>query len=75
MNMRSTGSTVTFSKAFPCAGYPGDLPAGDDEILVEGGLLQGPRFEAHRRTAREPTVRGGAINWDARRFARVLKTS
>jgi hypothetical protein len=58
MNMRSTRSTVTFSNAFTLPGYPGDLPAGDYEVLVEEELLQGLSFEAYRRTATYLTVRG-----------------
>lgn len=58
MTMRSTRSTVTFSNPFTLSGYPGDLPAGDYEVLVEEELLQGPRFEAYRRTATYLTVRG-----------------
>ena len=51
MTMRSTRSTVTFSSPFTLSGYPGDLPAGDYEVLVEEELLQGLSFEAYRRTA------------------------
>ncbi len=58
MNMRSTRSTVTFSNPFTLPGYPGDLPAGDYEVLVEEELLQGLSFEAYRRTATYLTVRG-----------------
>ena len=58
MNMRSTRSTVTFSNRFTLPGYPGDLPAGDYEVLVEEELLQGLSFEAYRRTATYLTVRG-----------------
>ncbi|WP_238991689.1 hypothetical protein [Gemmobacter caeruleus] len=58
MNMRSTRSTVTFSNPFTLLGYPGDLPAGDYEVLVEEELLQGLSFEAYRRTATYLTVRG-----------------
>ena len=58
MNMRSTRSTVTFSYPFTLPGYPGALPAGDYEVLVEEELLQGLSFEAYRRTATYLTVRG-----------------
>ncbi|WP_198671181.1 hypothetical protein [Oceanibium sediminis] len=58
MNMRSTRSTVTFSNPFTLSGYPGDLPAGDYEVLVEEELLQGLTFEAYRRTATFLTVHG-----------------
>lgn len=58
MNMRSTRSTVTFSNPFTLPGYPGDLPAGDYEVLVEEELLQGLSFEAYRRTATYLLVRG-----------------
>lgn len=58
MTMRSTRSTVTFSKPFTLPGYAGDLPAGDYEVLVEEELLQGLSFEAYRRTGTYLTVRG-----------------
>jgi hypothetical protein len=58
MNMRSTRSTVTFSNPFTLKAYPGELPAGDYEVLVEEELLQGLSFEAYRRTATYLTVRG-----------------
>ncbi|MFT6457053.1 hypothetical protein [Pseudophaeobacter arcticus] len=58
MTMRSSRSTVTFSNPFTLSGYPGDLPAGDYEVLVEEELLQGLSFEAYRRTATYLTVRG-----------------
>ena len=58
MNMRSTRSTVTFSNPFTLPGYPGDLPAGVYEVLVEEELLQGLSFEAYRRTATYLMVRG-----------------
>ena len=51
MNMRSSRSTVKFSNAFELLGYPGELPAGDYEVVVEEELLQGLSFEAYRRTA------------------------
>ncbi|KAA9008366.1 hypothetical protein F3S47_11515 [Histidinibacterium aquaticum] len=56
--MRSTRSTVTFSNPFTLSGYPGELPAGEYELLVEEELLQGLSFEAYRRTATYLTVRG-----------------
>lgn len=62
MNMRSTRSTVTFSNRFTLPGYPGDLPAGDYEVLVEEELLQGLSFDAYRRTATYLTVRGRGGN-------------
>ena len=62
MNMRSTRSTVTFSNPFTLPGYPGDLPAGDYEVLVEEELLQGLSFEAYRRTATYLTVRGSGTH-------------
>ena len=58
MLTRSTRSMVTFSNPFTLSGYPGDLPPGDYEVLVEEELLQGPSFEAYRRTATYLTVRG-----------------
>lgn len=58
MNIRSITSTVTFSNPFTLSGYPGDLPAGEYEILVEEELLQGLSFEAYRRTATYLMIRG-----------------
>ncbi|GHF68780.1 hypothetical protein [Seohaeicola zhoushanensis] len=58
MTMRSTRSTVTFSNPFTLPEYPGELPAGDYEVLVEEELIQGLSFEAYRRTATYLTVRG-----------------
>jgi hypothetical protein len=58
MTMRSNRSTVTFSNPFTLPGYPGDLPAGEYEVLAEEELLQGLSFEAYRRTATYLTVRG-----------------
>ncbi|WP_082705004.1 hypothetical protein [Tritonibacter horizontis] len=48
--MRATRSTVTFSNRFTLRGYPGDLPAGAYEVLVEEERLLGLSFEAYRRT-------------------------
>lgn len=49
---------MTFSNPFTLPGYPGKLPAGEYEVLVEEELLQGLSFEAYRRTATYLTVRG-----------------
>ena len=61
MTMRSTRSTVTFSNPFTLPGYPGNLPAGDYEVLIEEELLQGLSFEAYRRTATYVTVHGKSV--------------
>lgn len=58
MNTRSTKSTVTFTNPFTLPTYPGDLPAGDYDVLVEEELLQGLSFEAYRRTATYLMVHG-----------------
>lgn len=58
MTMRTTKTTVTFSHPFTLAGYQGELPAGEYEVLVEEELLQGLSFEAYRRTATHLTVHG-----------------
>lgn len=58
MNIRTTRSTVTFANPFTLPGYPGDLLAGDYEVLVEEELLQGLSFEGYRWTATYLTVRG-----------------
>jgi hypothetical protein len=58
MTKRSTRSTMTFSNPFTLPGYPGDLPAGDYDVLVEEELIEGPGFTAYRRTATFLTVRG-----------------
>lgn len=62
MTTRSTRTTATFSNPFTLAGYPGELPAGDYEILVEEELLQGLGFEAYRRTGTYMTVRGSGAD-------------
>lgn len=58
MNTRSSRTTVTFSNAFALSGYPGELPAGDYEVVMEEELLQGLSFEAWRRTATYLLVQG-----------------
>ena len=58
MNTRSSRLMVTFSHPFSLEGYPGELPAGAYEVIVEEELLQGLSFEAYRRTATYLTVRG-----------------
>lgn len=58
MYMRLSRSTVRFLNAFAVPGYPGELPAGDYEIVVEEELLQGLSFEAYRRTGTFLMVRG-----------------
>ncbi len=58
MNTRSTRSLVTFSRPFFLAGYSGELPAGDYEVLVEEVLLEGLSFVAWRRTATYLTASG-----------------
>lgn len=60
MNMRSSRSTVTFANRFVLSGYPGDLPAGNYEILVEEEQLLGISFDAYRRTATYLVVQGKA---------------
>ncbi|MEW9922338.1 hypothetical protein AB2B41_22290 [Marimonas sp. MJW-29] len=46
------------SNPFTLPGCPGDLPAGEYELLVEEELLQGLSFAAYRRTATYLTVHG-----------------
>ncbi|SNT41792.1 hypothetical protein SAMN05421757_1203 [Tropicimonas sediminicola] len=58
MNTRSSRSMVTFSNAFAQPGYPGQLPAGTYEVLIEEELLQGLSFEAWRRVSTFLVVRG-----------------
>ena len=58
MNNRSTSSTVRFLNPFTLPGYPGEMPAGEYEVIVEEELLQGLSFAAYRRTATYLTVRG-----------------
>jgi hypothetical protein len=62
MNMRSTRSAATFSKPFTLSGYPGELPAGDYEIVVEEERLQGLTFETYRRTATYLKVHGNGAH-------------
>lgn len=71
MTMRSTQSTVTFSNAFTLPGYPGELPAGDYEVLVEEELLQGLSFEAYRRMATYLTVRGSGSHTGRTEFRAI----
>ena len=70
MNMRSTRSTLTFSNPFALPGYPGNLPPGDYEVLVEEELLQGLSFEAYRRTATYLRCAEGAVMRDGQSYAR-----
>ena len=58
MNTRSSRSMVTFSNAFAQPGYPGYLPAGTYELIVEEELLLGLSFEAWRRVSTFLVVRG-----------------
>ena len=58
MNIRSSTSTVVFSRPFALSGYSDELPAGNYEVVVEEELLQGLSFEAYRRTATYLTVHG-----------------
>ena len=58
MDTRSTRSMVTFSRPFSLAGYSGELPAGDYEVIVEEVLLEGLSFLAWRRTATYLTASG-----------------
>ena len=62
MTMRSTRTAATFSKPFTLSGYPGQLPAGEYEILVEEERLQGLTFETYRRTATYLRVHGNGAN-------------
>lgn len=56
--MRSSRSTVMFSKAFTLSDYSDELPAGEYEVVIEEELLQGLSFEAYRRTATYLMVQG-----------------
>lgn len=64
MQMRTTQTTVSFTRPFLLAGFEENLPAGDYSFLVEEELIQGLSFEAYRRTASFLIVRpvggGGA---------------
>ena len=51
MSSRTTTSTVTFLHPFVAAGYTGELPAGDDELLADDDVMQSDSFAAYRRTA------------------------
>ena len=57
---------MTFFNPFSLSGYPGELRAGDDAVIVGEERLQGLSFEAWRRTATYLTVRGrGSHAWRA----------
>lgn len=51
MNTRSSRLMVTFSHPFSLEGYPGELPAGAYEVIVEEELLQGLSFVVYRTAA------------------------
>lgn len=56
MTTRITKSIVTFDHAFALGQYSDILPAGDYEVVLEEERLQGPSFEAYRRSATYLTV-------------------
>ncbi|MDC0657911.1 hypothetical protein N6L27_07895 [Leisingera sp. SS27] len=51
MNTRSSRLMVTYAHPFSLAGYPGELPAGAYEVIVEEELPQGLSFVAYRTAA------------------------
>ncbi len=65
MNMRSSSVRVTFQHPFNLCGCPGELPAGNYEVLIYEDLLRGHGFEAYQRAATYMTVpgSGGRVGW------------
>ncbi len=51
MSSRTTTSIVTFLHPFVVAGYTGELPAGEYEVLADEDVMQSNGFTAYRRTA------------------------
>lgn len=62
MQTRSTRSTMTFANDFTLPGYPGVLPKGEYQVLVDEELIQGLSFDAYRRTATYLMVPGSGVN-------------
>ena len=56
--MRSSRSAATLLNAVALSRYPGELPAGDYEVVIEEGFLPRLGSEAWRRTATHLTARG-----------------
>jgi hypothetical protein len=51
MTMRTTNSTVTFTRPFRLGAFGEQLPAGRYPIETDEELLEGVSFPAYRRTA------------------------
>src|SRR5258707_8628707 len=51
MTIRTMRTTVTFRHPFSLQGADGPLPAGQDQVLTDWGLLHGFFFLAYRRGA------------------------
>jgi hypothetical protein len=49
--MQTTTVTVFYSEPFRLTGYPGELPAGEYELLVQEEMVTGSGFPTHRWTA------------------------
>lgn len=49
--MQSRTMTVIYPQPFRLTGYPGELPAGEYELLVQEETVAGPGFPTHRWTA------------------------
>lgn len=62
MNMRTSRSLLTFPRPFSLTGYPGEMPAGIYEVVVEEELLQGLSSQAWRRTATYLLVQGSTAS-------------
>jgi hypothetical protein len=48
--MQSTTVTVIYPQPFRLTGYPGELPAGEYELLVQEKTVAGPGVPTHRWT-------------------------
>lgn len=49
--MQTTTVTVIYPQPFRLTGYPGELPAGEYELLVQEETVAGLGFPTHRWTA------------------------
>jgi hypothetical protein len=49
--MQSTTMTVIYHQPFRLTGHPGELPAGEYELLVQEETVAGPGYPTHRWTA------------------------
>ena len=60
MTMRTTKSTVTFTRPFSLTGFDGEQPAGSYSVETDEELLDGVSFPAYRRMATMMQLEAGA---------------